>query len=354
MKKILSLSLALFLFGVGLPPFESVSANPGAVGLLPITAGSALLLDAATQKVIYAKDPYTPRPPASTTKLMTALIVLDTLPLDRVVRIPAWVRSVEPSKAYLRPGETYRVRDLLSATLISSANDAAEVLAVAAAGSQAKFAQRMNQKAKKIGCRNTHFVNSSGLPPGGRNQYSTVYDLALIMQEAQRNPFIVGLLSRKYQTIYSLQGRQILLRNHNRFLWRNPSNVIGKTGYTRSGRHCFVGRIQWKDRDVLVSLLGSNRLWVDLKVLVNYQFGVSIYKIYKNKKQWSSVDTQAIQRALARAGYSSGERDGRFGPQTVRAVERFQKKSGLPPNGIVTYSTCKKLTRYGLNAKICH
>lgn len=355
MKKILSLSLVSLIFFAGIPSFEPAFANPAAVRRLPITAGSAILLDAATHKVIYSKAPHVPRPPASTTKLMTALIVLETMPLDRVVRIPSWVRSVEPSKVYLKSGETYRVRDLLHATLISSANDAAEVLAVAAAGSRARFAQLMNQKAKQIGCRNTHFVNSSGLPPSSRNQYSTVYDLALIMQETQKNVFIANSLSRKYQAIHSLQGREIVLRNHNRFLWKTQSNVIGKTGYTRRGKHCFVGRIQWKGREVLVSLLGSHKLWKDLKVLVDYQFGLAIYKVYKNKKQWSSsAATRGIQQALVRAGYSPGKVDGKFGPKTVRAVERFQKRSGLQPNGIITHSTCRRLTRYGLNPNTCH
>lgn len=351
MKKIWCLSLAFLTFLVGIPPFESASASP--VHRLPITAGSALLIDASTQRVIYAKAPYTPRPPASTTKIMTAMVVLETMPLDRVVRIPGWVRSVEPSKIYLKPGESYKVRDLLHATLISSANDAAEVLAVAAAGSRANFAELMNRKAGKIGCWKTHFVNSSGLPPVSRNQYSTVYDLALIMNEARRYSFIVDSLSRKYQNIYSLRGRRILLRNHNRLLWKTHSSVIGKTGYTRRGKHCFVGRIHWKGRDVLVSLLGSHKLWKDLKVLVDYQFGAAIYKIHKNRKQWSATATRGIQRALTKAGFSPGKVDGKFGPKTLRAVERFQKQNGLAPNGIVNSSTCKSLSGYGLNPGLC-
>jgi D-alanyl-D-alanine carboxypeptidase (penicillin-binding protein 5/6) len=349
-KKALSLVLILAVLTGMVAPGEPLLAAP-AYRALPISAPSALLLDAGTHRVIYAKSPHLPRPPASTTKVMTALVVLDRLPLNRVVRIPSWVKSIEPSKAYLRTGEHYRVRELLHATLISSANDAAEVLAVAAAGSRARFAQWMNDKARRIGCRNTHFVRASGLPAA--NQYSTTYDLALIMKEAQRNAFIVDSLGRRYHSIRSREGRTIWLRNHNRLLWKTSRTVIGKTGYTRKGRYCFVGRIKWMGREVLVSLLGSQRLWTDLKVLLDYQFGMAVYKANKNRARWSPAQVREIQAALKRAGYSPGKTDGKLGPKTIRAIEQFQKKRGLKPDGIVGPATCKKLTPYGLSRGFC-
>ena len=351
MKRIFTLSLTWILALGPIIPVEPVWAYGQPVGL-PLSPGaSALLLDAATQRVIYAKAPHARRAPASTTKVITALVILERVSLDQVIRIPNWVGSIEPSKANLRPGERYRVRDLLHATLISSANDAAEVLAVSPAGSRAQFAQWMNTKARSIGCRDSHFTNASGLPSG--YQYSSVYDLALIMERARRNPFMVNSLGRKYHVIQSLEGRKILLRNHNKLLWRSERSVIGKTGYTRKGQHCFVGRIHWGGRDILVSLLGSHRLWKDLKVLLDYQFGVAFYKGYKNRKLWSQPATREIQEALKRAGYATGTVDGKFGPQTVRAVELFQKKQGLTPDGIVDARTCNLLTRYSLSKSYC-
>ncbi len=349
MKRFLALTLiGTYVFSVGVP-VPPADASP-AIGL-PISAGSALLWDVATQRVIYAKSPHSRRAPASTTKIMTALVVAEKLSPNQVVRIPGWVKSIEPSKVYLRAGERYRVRDLLHATLISSANDAAEVLGVTVAGSRTRFAQLMNAKAHSIGCHNTHFTNASGLPTG--SQYSTVYDLALIMKEAKKNSLIVDSLSRKYQTIRSLSGRKIFLRNHNRLLWRNPQSVIGKTGYTRKGKHCFVGRISWGGREVLISMLGSQRLWKDLKVLLDYQFGMAFYKMYKNRRIWSKTQTRQMQEALAHAGYSPGEADGKFGPKTVRAVELFQKARGLVPDGIVGNQTCVELSRYGFPKSYC-
>jgi D-alanyl-D-alanine carboxypeptidase len=282
---------------------------------------------------------------------MTALVVLDRLPLNRVVTIPSWVKGIEPSKAYLRAGERYRVRDLLHATLISSANDAAEVLAVAAGGSRAKFAQWMNEKARRIGCRNSHFVNASGLPHP--NQYSSSYDLTLIMRQARNNAFIVDSLGRKYHSIRSVKGRVIGLRNHNRLLWKSSRTVIGKTGYTRKGRYCFVGRIQWMGREVLVAMLGSQRLWTDLKILLGYQLGISVYQAAKNQSRWSRAQVRKIQGALSRAGFSPGSIDGKFGPKTLRAITGFQKRNKLKPDGIVGPSTCKQLVRYGLPKSYC-
>lgn len=350
MKRLISFSLSLLFLALNLtiPPFDSAQAAP--IGL-PITASSAVLLDAATQKFIYAKAPHARRPPASTTKIMTAMVVLEKSSLNQIVRIPKGVGRIEPSKIYIRPGERYTIRDLLHATLISSANDAAEVLAVATAGSRTKFAQWMNERAHRIGCRNTHFMNPSGLPSA--SQYSTSYDLALIMEKAQKNPFIVDSLSRKYYTVRSLEGRTIGLKNHNRLLWKSERSVIGKTGYTRKGRHCFVGRIKWGGREILISMLGSHRLWKDLKILLDYQFGITLYKVYKNRHHWSETQTKAIQRALVRAGYAPGPLDGKFGPKTVRAVELYQKANGLPSDGIIGIATCRKLTRHGLSPTNC-
>ena len=350
-KRAWSSFLIMAVMAGSLPATENAWAISSGGASLSISAPSAILLDATTQKIIYAKSPHVRRPPASTTKVMTALVILNHLSLDTVVRIPNWVVTIEPSKAYLRPGERYRVRDLLHASLISSANDAAEVLGVYAAGSRVNFAKWMNDRARRMGCWDTHFGNASGLPPA--LQYSTVYDLALIMKEARRYPFIVDSLGRKFHTIKSLEGRRIHLRNHNKLLWRSPRTVIGKTGYTRKGRHCFVGRIQMGGREVFVSLLGSHRLWNDLKILLDYQFGVALYKIHINQRRYTPSETAAIQTALGRAGVPAGSRDGKFGPRTVRAVELFQKHAGLRSDGILGPLTCKRLTRYGLPSATC-
>lgn len=336
-RKILSLSLIFFWTLLSIAPPQAAYAA------IPITAPSFVLLDAHTHQILFAKTPHARRAPASTAKILTSIVAVSRMGLDQVITIPPFVKSIEPSKAYLRPGEQYRVRDLIRATLISSANDAAEVLAVASAGSRSNFARHMNQKARTLGCRRSHFVNASGLP--ARNQYSTAYDMALMMREAQRYPFLVETMKARALTIRSLGGRKITLKNHNKMLWRGHREVIGKTGYTIKARHCFVGHIDGHKK-VFVAMLGSHRLWKDLKTLIDYQFGMSLWRIRQNRKIWSREATRKIQRALGRAGFHPGTVDGEFGPATLSAVERFQASRGLIADGVVGPSTWKKLKRH--------
>ena len=249
---------------------------------IPLTAPSVILLDTSTRNVVFAKTPFMRRPPASTAKLLTAMVAMNQLRLDQVITIPAFVESVPPSKAYLRVGERYRVRDLLRATLISSANDAAEVLAAAAGGSRVRFASLMNQKAHRLGCHRSHFVNPTGLPAKG--QFTTAYDMTLIMREIERYPFLVEALKTRLATIQSLEGRSIGLRNHNKMLWRHHSEIVGKTGWTKTARHCFVGQIDIAGKKLFISMLGSLRLWRDLKTLIDYHFGLSFFRNGRHEK----------------------------------------------------------------------
>lgn len=337
MKKFISLFLTFtWMVFVAVPP-----AMTYAVVAVPITASSAVLLDQPSRRILFAKTPHLRRPPASTTKILTAIIVMDLLPLDAVVRIPAFAERTPPSKAHLRYGERYNVRDLLKAMLVSSANDAAEVLAVAAAGSRATFAAHMNRKARMIGASRSHFTTASGLP--APTQYSTAYDMALIMKEAERYSFIVQTMKTRTAYIYSLKGRRLFLKNHNKMLWRDHREVIGKTGWTRTARHCFVGQIRVAARNVVVAMLGSHRLWRDLRTLMDYQFGKSITRTINPRKIPAREKTKRIQQALKNAGFFAGPVSGHYGPLTLRAVKRFQTSVGLSPDGIAGPQTWKKL-----------
>ncbi|MCM8776234.1 MAG: peptidoglycan-binding protein [Candidatus Omnitrophica bacterium] len=339
-KKLIAVCLSIFLILLVLtPPPPSYAWNS-----IPITAPTAILMDPQTHHVVYAKTPYVKRPPASTVKLLTAMVALDMLPIDSWVTIPEFAEKVQPSKAHLRHGERYRAWDLVRAILISSANDAAEVLAVAAAGSKVAFARRMNQKAYAIGCRSSHFVNPSGLPAGG--QYSTVSDMALIMEAAGRYPFIVSALKTRSQVIYSSAGRRIYLKSHNKMLLRGYRGVVGKTGWTRKAGYCFVGFLTAFEKTVLVAMLGSRKLWQDVKILLNFHSGKALAKIRENRKIWARHDVEKIQTALKRAGCNPGPIDGFFGSRTASAVEQFQKTHGLEVDGIVGPNTWRKLKSY--------
>lgn len=239
------------------------SARPGKDLSSPqfIHAKAAIVVD-TNKSVIYAKNQDVKLPPASTTKLVTAMVALDHLkPEERVVvsRNAARVRSVTPR---LRANDELTVENLLHLALMKSINSAAVTLAEEIGGSEDGFVELMNQKALSIGAVNTRFANASGLPEG--TQFTTVYDLTLIMNEALKYPLIKEILGKKECSIATPEGKNLLLRNTNRLLWATDSMIGGKTGYTGAAQHCFVGAFQTEDGPIFTAVLGTtsrNRLW---------------------------------------------------------------------------------------------
>lgn len=319
---------------------------PAQAGSITLLAPSAVLLDGRTQKIIYAREPHAKRAPASTTKLLTAMVALDHLSLDKIVQIPGGLENIQPSKIGLHAGERFYVRDLIKAALIKSANDAAEALAILTAGSKAGFAQLMNQKVKSIGANNSHFVNPNGLPASG--QYSTAYDLARIMMAASKYPFIVNTLKIRGAIIYSRGGRRIPLNNCNKMLWRT-GGVIGKTGWTRTARHCFAGRVQARGQVIFVGLMGSQRrqyLWSDLRRIEAIPTGKMPKPIVSAPEMPTRKETLKIQKALQHAGFFKGKPTGFYGKRTRAAVRNFQKAKGIQVTGTVGPQTWQKLKAY--------
>lgn len=230
-----------------------------------VTAYSAVLMNPDSKRVIYSKNQHVKLAPASTVKIMTAIVVLNKSNLDKNVRISALAASMPPSKIHARKGEVYKTGDLLKALLLNSGNDASVALSESVAGTEEKFADMMNEAARKIGARNTRFKTSNGLP--SVNQYSTAYDLALIMREATRYKAIMDIIGLKNADIKELTGgRVIKLRNHNKFLWKDkPYIMLGKTGYTINARHCFAGYIEYSNKKkAVVVILRSRKMWADL------------------------------------------------------------------------------------------
>ncbi|MDP2921504.1 MAG: D-alanyl-D-alanine carboxypeptidase family protein [Candidatus Omnitrophota bacterium] len=233
-----------------------------------ITAYSAVLMDTRNKKVVYSKNPHVKLAPASTTKLMTALVVVNESSLDKKVTVSKRATWMPPSKVDIKRGEVYTTGDLLKAALLNSGNDASVALAESVAGSEAEFTRLMNNMARRLGAKNTNFKTSNGLP--AKNQYSTAYDLALIAREAMKNDKIIEILGMKYAEITEFNtGRKIKLRNHNKSLWKESScTILGKTGYTMKARQCFAGCIKYdKRRSLIVVILKGKKLWPDLKEL---------------------------------------------------------------------------------------
>jgi len=241
-----------------------------------VTCKSVIFSDSTKVKRLYGRRVHDRVLPASTAKVMTALVVLDRLKLDDYVTVSSRATQVQPTKLYLKPGEKYKVRDLLYAIMIKSANDASIVLAEAVAGSEKKFVKLMNAKAKKIGANHTRFSNSNGLPTKAA-QYTTAYDMYLIFRKALRYSFFRGAIKHKYKTISSKSGRKIKLKSHNKILFKDwKRKIYGKTGYTRAAKACFVGTLKKKESTLIIAVFGCPNRWADIKHIVSRYGGIAL------------------------------------------------------------------------------
>lgn len=267
MKRYLSIIIIILGLLLGISSY----ATGKTTSVIYVTAKSAVVVDARTNKILYAKNINLHIPPASCAKIMTALVVLEKIELDKLITVSKRAANIEPSKAGLRRGSQYRSADLLAACLMSSANDASIALAEEVCGSESEFVKLMNEKAKKIGMGNTRFANATGLPSKKIEQYSTVYDLARLMRYALNKPQIVELMNKKEKFISGSDDRKIYLRNHNKMLWKKPKSIIGKTGYTIKSKHCFTGAAGSGGRQkVVFALLSSRKPWQDISILVDH------------------------------------------------------------------------------------
>ncbi len=238
--------------------------------------------------VIYAKSPKLRLPPASTTKLVTAMVVLDYLDPGKKVKISKRAASIQTIKPRLKPGEELTVEDLLHLALMRSINSSAYALAEEVAGSEAAFTKLMNHKAAEIGAMDTRFVNTSGLPKVG--QYTTVYDLTLILKKSLEYPLIKEILGKKEALIVADGGRSMFIENTDRLLWTKENMIGGKTGYTRQARHCFVGALETDHGPILIAILGASsrdRLWRSAQLL---------FRIVSDRQVFSSAESIPPER----------------------------------------------------------
>lgn len=259
-------------------PFYASAAKKTKSSKVVITAKAAIFSDSTAKKRIYGKDVYRRVLPASTLKVMTALLAMEKLSLDKVVTVSRYATTPQPSKIGVKTGEKYKVRNLLYAVLLKSANDASIVLAEAVAGSEDNFVAMMNKRARQLGCKNTKFANSHGLPDDDA-QYTTAYDMYLIFREALKYPFFRQALQCRYKTIYSEAGRKIGLTSHNDILFSKwKQKIYGKTGYTRSAKSCFIGYFQKGGHDFIVAVFGcqSRCRWKEIKYIVSTYGGVNL------------------------------------------------------------------------------
>ena len=237
-------------------------------------------MDHANGKMLYAKNPHLRLPPASTTKVMTVLIALEKLPLHKLIYVSANAWGVAPSKAGLTRGAAYRAGDLMIAAIVASSNDAAVALAEAAAGTEEEFAKLMNARAKKLGMKNTQFLNATGLPVKSRRrkQYTTAYDLSKLMHHAAKSRLIDAMMGITYARFFGSDGRAITIKSHNKMLWRTPKFIKGKTGWTFASRHTFVGTNYAPDKKIVFAMLSSQKPWADIERLARFGLALKVHR----------------------------------------------------------------------------
>ena len=253
------------------PAEPKPSPAPLAPGELPLIAEAAALLDVQTGDFIYQKNPDDIHYPASTTKILTALLIIEAGDLDKLVTIEIADTKVEPSALDVKPGEQYPRRHLLYALLLKSANDVAMCLARDNAGSVAAFAEKMTLRAEQLGATNSHFTNPHGLHD--THHYTTAGDLARITLAAMKNPIFREIVATP--EAWLLKGDQFVqLRNHNKLLWRFPGCTGCKTGFTNAARQTLVSSATRQGREVISVVLKTNPvgMWSDSTSLLLYGF----------------------------------------------------------------------------------
>jgi len=220
------------------------------------------------ESVLYARNPSAKLPPASTVKLVTAMVALDRLRPEALVTVSRAAAATRSIKPRLKADDQLTVADLLHLALMKSINGAAVALAEQAAGSEDAFVELMNRKADEIGACDTHFITASGLPKG--RQYTTARDLAIIMKRALTYPLIREILGKKAWLVTTTAGRELFLENSDDMLWYRSNMVGGKTGFTNSARHCFVGAMETDKGIIYTAVLGAasrSRLWESAQTL---------------------------------------------------------------------------------------
>ena len=230
-----------------------------------ISAKSAILLDCTTGRILYGKDIDRQSLIASTTKIMTALIICEQCNVLDRMRIPKEAVGIEGSSLYLQEGEIMTIQELLYGMMLHSGNDAAVALAIYCGGTVENFVQLMNDKARTLGLQNTHFENPNGLD--GESHYSTAADLSVLAAYAMRNPVFEKIVSTK-----TIKIGQRYLKNHNKLLWMVDGADGIKTGYTKAaGRILVSSAVRQNRRLVAVTICDPND-WQDHSALMENGF----------------------------------------------------------------------------------
>jgi len=267
-KRVIAFTLLLMMISV---PVFAEQENAADSELPKNTAQSAVLMDAQTGRVLYEKNPDKKLPMASTTKIMTAILAIENGDLNSTVTVSDNASGTEGSSIWLGVGEKMKLSDMLYGLMLSSGNDAAVAIAEHIAGSVDKFVEMMNEKAKAIGAKNTHFVNPNGLP--AKEHYTTAYDLALISCYAMKNETFRSIVGTETKEV-TWEGHEYnrFLRNKNKILWQYEGGNGVKTGYTKEAGRCLSGAANKDGMQLVATVLNAPNMFPDCMNILDYGF----------------------------------------------------------------------------------
>lgn len=245
------------------------------ITLPQLSAKNYFILDLNSRKVLAARDPDMQIYPASTTKMMTALVTLDNYALDKIVTVKH--TYTEGSKVGFQSGDQVTVEKLLYALLVQSGNDAAEILAESFPGGRTQFIAAMNNKAQALRLYHTHFSNPTGLDEAGH--YSSAADLVRLAVELETHPELARIVSTENAVIVpSGSGATHVLTNVNSLLGKVPGVLGIKTGFTDLAGQSLITLVNRSDHPVMIAVLGSNDRFLDSESLINWVYSNYIWK----------------------------------------------------------------------------
>ncbi|MDD2979241.1 MAG: D-alanyl-D-alanine carboxypeptidase [Hespellia sp.] len=282
-------------------------------------AQSAVLMDADSGRILFAKEGQKEMAMASTTKIMTCILALEHTNLDQVIEVSANAQKQPEVKLGIRMGEQYVLRDLLYSLMLESHNDSAVAIAEGIGGTVENFALMMNNKAKELGCEQTYFITPNGLDASDENgfHHTTAEDLARIMKycihdSPVRSVFLEITQTPSYQFSDQTGTRSFSCQNHNAYLHMMDGALSGKTGFTADAGYCYVGAVKREDREFIVALLAcgwpgnKSYKWSDTRKMMEY--GLEHYH-YKTVQYQLKQKKKNVENGIPDAGFS--------GPSTV-------------------------------------
>lgn len=277
---------------------QMVDMTPAIEEPSELHALSAVLMDGDSGRVLYEKDGKTPLANASTTKVLTCIVALESSPGDDYVQVSRNAASQPEVRLGLQKGEQYYLEDLLYSLMLKSHNDTAVAIAEHCGGTVEGFARMLNRKAKQIGCKDTYFITPNGLDAQDENDkhHTTAEDLALIMRYAIKNKTFLHISQTRDYTFSEITGKRTFsVHNANALLDMMDGVLAGKTGYTSQAGYCYVCAWEEEGKTFVVSLLGcgwpnhKTYKWSDTKKLLSYGAYNYDYETYWQEPHTSKI-----------------------------------------------------------------